>query len=109
MMGLRQASVIVTLSSLTLSTPTAAQGGWALWSGIETIGGPLWERAETFASRSDCEGSSDRYVTAWVSRMESKGRDPVRVGTVVIARVENGSVLTVHFVCLPDTKDPRVR
>jgi hypothetical protein len=44
-----------------------------------------------------------------MERMEEKGRQPVRMGTDVIARTETGSILTVHFVDLPDTKDPRVR
>ena len=105
----RRASMIVTLSLLTLTAPAAAQGKWAFWGGIETIGRPMWVRAETFASRSDCEKSTDRYVAAWVSRMEAEDNQPVRVGTDVIARLSSGSLLTMHFVCLPDTKDPRVR
>jgi hypothetical protein len=69
----------------------------------------MWSKAETFGSRPDCERSSERYAALWVSRMESEGRKPVRFGTDVITRLESDSILTVHFICLPDSKDPRSR
>jgi len=106
----RWASPIITLSLLTSLASSAAEGEWALWSGSETIVGPMWERVKTLPTRSDCETASDHLATVWVSRMESEGRNPIRVGTDVSALTANGdSILTVHFVCLPDAKDPRVR
>jgi hypothetical protein len=46
-------------------------------------------------------------ATEWERRMKNEGLDPVRNGTDVIARRETGSVVLVHFICLPDTTDPR--
>jgi hypothetical protein len=95
---------------LASASAPAAETEWVLWSGIESIGGPMWTKADTFASRSDCDRVSEQYATAWVARMESRGRQPVRMGTDVITRLdESDSILLVHFVCLPDAKDPRVR
>jgi len=46
-------------------------------------------------------------ATEWEQRMKNDGLDPVRNGTDVITRRESGSIVLVHFICLPDTTDPR--
>jgi hypothetical protein len=45
--------------------------------------------------------------TEWERRMKNEGLEPVRKGTDVITRLKGGSIALVHFVCLPDTSDPR--
>src|SRR6185503_6891511 len=104
----RMTALVIAFTVLASASAPAAETEWVLWSGMETIGGPMWTKADTFASRSDCDRSSEQYATAWVSRMESRGREPIRFGTDVITRLDD-STLIVHFVCLLDAKDPRVR
>jgi len=60
-----------------------------------------------YSSRSDCHEGAVFMATEWEQRMKNDGLDPVRNGTDVITRRESGSIVLVHFICLPDTTDPR--
>jgi hypothetical protein len=104
----RRASAIVALCLLTSASTALGDGTWLLWSGIETIGGPMWkETGVSYPSRVACQEGAQIYAQTWETRMRVQGREPERVGTDVITRSENGSILMVRFICLPDTTDPR--
>jgi hypothetical protein len=93
---------------LAVATSAVAEGTWLLWSGVETIGGPMWtDTGASYPSREACQQGADTYAQKWEQRMKAEGRSPVRTGTDVITRLESGSIALVHFVCLPDTTDPR--
>ena len=82
---------------------------WILWSGVETTAGPIWNEIGTsYSSRSACHDEGAAVMsTEWERRMKNEGLEPVRKGTDVITRLKGGSIALVHFVCLPDTSDPR--
>jgi hypothetical protein len=109
-MRLRRAPAIVALCLLISASTALGDGTWLLWGGIETIGGPMWkETGASYPSREACQEGAQVYAQTWESRMRTQGREPERMGTDVITRTENGSILMVRFVCLPDTTDPRQR
>jgi len=100
--------LLAMLCLLAAASAAVAEGTWLVWSGVETIGGPMWtDTGASYPSREACQEGADTLAQQWEQRMKARGRDPVRTGTDVITRLESGSIVLVHFVCLPDTTDPR--
>ena len=93
---------------LTLDAVGHAENTWLLWMGIETVAGTVWQQAKPrYFLLDECQVGAEVYAQQWEKHMKGKGRDTVRTGTDVSARLESGAVALTRFVCLPDTTDPR--
>ena len=98
----RRATLLVTLSLLTSAATAYAECAWVLWVQVSEGGGSRpWEVIQAVETRQQC----DQIVQAKVNQ---PGNDPIgkTLGNVAILKTDKGNTM-FHFLCLPDTVDPR--
>jgi len=93
MMRLRRASLLVTLSLLTLAATAYAECAWILWAGgVKTSGEAVYVPLEGYPTKAECEKGRSASVVDEVQQLK---RDVAGAG------------VKLAFTCLPDTVDPR--
>jgi len=86
------------LAVLMLASSAWAECAWVLWAATTERDGKSWDIIQAAANEQDCESVVE-------AKMKQKPSDVVG-DHMMRFKLEDTAVL-VHFICLPDTVDPR--
>jgi hypothetical protein len=98
--------------SLLLSAATAsADGAWVLWQEFQSASPSMlmvnWEIVTTTESESACAGALATNLRNRQLAWQTNGAKDIEVGGDTIRSSWQSAAISVRFVCLPDTNDPR--